>query len=101
VQDFIAASGHDFVLVPLREIGKIAKSWVLWKSTWRIDKPWYPKGGMPELERSARLPEAAVLGAMKEKPLQDEITFWESFGGGSRRRGRETRSHSGNKASVH
>jgi ubiquinone/menaquinone biosynthesis C-methylase UbiE len=77
VQDFIAASGHDFTLVSLRDIGDIVKKLGFVEIDLEDRQAWYLKEATAELQKLRGPLNHQFLERWGEKATQDEISFWE------------------------
>ncbi len=77
VQDFIAASGHDFTLVTLQDIGKIVEKLGFVDIELEDRQAWYLKEATGELEKLRGPLKRQFLERWGEKPTEDEIAFWE------------------------
>ena len=77
VQEFIAASGHDFTLLSLSEIGKIVKKLGFVEVDLVDRNTWYLKEATAELERLRGPLKPQFLERWGEKALHDEAAFWE------------------------
>ncbi len=77
VQDFIAASGHDFTLVSLQDIGKIVEKLGFVEIDLEDRQAWYLKEAIAELEKLRGPLKHQFLERWGEKSTEDEIAFWE------------------------
>ena len=77
VQDFIAASGHDFTLVSLQDIGKIVEKLGFVEIDLEDRQAWYLREATAELEKLRGPLKRQFLERWGEKSTEDEIAFWE------------------------
>ncbi len=77
VQDFIAASGHDFTLLSLREIGAIVKKLGFVDIELEDRRDWYLNEAKRELEKLHGPLKPEFEARWGEKALADEIGFWD------------------------
>jgi SAM-dependent methyltransferase len=77
VQEFIAASGHDFTLVSLRDIGEIVKKLGFVDIDLEDRHAWYLGEATAELQKLRGPLNHQFLERWGEKATQDEILFWE------------------------
>ena len=77
VEEFITASGHDFTLVSLRELGKILEKVGFVEIELEDRRGWYLKEATGELEKLRGPLNAQFLELWGGEATQDEITFWE------------------------
>jgi len=77
VEEFIAASGHDFTLVSLRELGEIVEEVGFVEIELEDRRDWYLKEATGELEKLHGPLNARFLELWGEEATQDEIAFWE------------------------
>jgi ubiquinone/menaquinone biosynthesis C-methylase UbiE len=77
VQEFIAASGHDFTLLSLREIGNIVENLGFIEIELVDRQSWYLKEAISELEKLHGPLKQVFIERWGEKALADEIGFWE------------------------
>jgi phosphoethanolamine N-methyltransferase len=77
VEEFITASGHDFTLVSLRELGRILEKVGFADIELEDRRDWYLKEATGELEKLRGPLNAQFLELWGEEATQDEITFWE------------------------
>ena len=77
VEQFIAASGHDFSLVSLQEIGAVVEELGFVDIDLEDRQEWYLKEATAELERLRGTLKPQFVERWGEDPTQDEIAFWE------------------------
>ena len=77
VEEFIAASGHDFTLVSLRELEGIVEEVGFVEVELEDRRDWYFKEATGELEKLRGPLNAQFLELWGDEATQDEITFWE------------------------
>ena len=77
VEDFIAASGHDFTLVSLKDTGEILEKLGFVKIELEDRQTWYLKEATAELEKLRGPLKPQFLERWGENALQDEAAFWE------------------------
>ena len=77
VQDFIAASGHDFTLVSLQDIGEIVEKLGFVEIDLEDRQAWYLEEATAELEKLRGPLKHQFLERWGEKSAEDEIAFWE------------------------
>ena len=77
VREFITASGHDFTLVSLRELGEIVEKVGFLEIELEDRRNWYLKEATGELERLRGPLNAQFVEKWGEESTQDEIAFWE------------------------
>ena len=77
VQDFIAASGHDFTLVSLQDTGEIVKKLGFVQIDLEDRQVWYLKEATAELKKMRGPLKRQFLERWGKKSTQDEIAFWE------------------------
>jgi SAM-dependent methyltransferase len=77
VQDFIAASGHNFTLLSLREIGLIIEKLGFVEIDLVDRQVWYLAEATAELGKLRSLLKPLFLERWGEKALEDETAFWE------------------------
>ena len=77
VEEFITASGHDFTLVSLRELGGIVAEVGFVEIELEDRRDWYLEEATGELEKLQGPLNAKFLELWGEEATQDEITLWE------------------------
>jgi phosphoethanolamine N-methyltransferase len=77
VEEFIAASGHDFTLVSLRELEGIVEEVGFVEVELEDRRDWYFKEATGELDKLRGPLNAQFLKRWGDEATQDEITFWE------------------------
>jgi SAM-dependent methyltransferase len=76
VQDFITASGHDFTLVSLQEIGEIVEKLGFVEIELEDRQAWYLAEATAELEKLRGPMRHQFVARWGEKSTEDEIAFW-------------------------
>lgn len=77
VNDFIEASGHDFTMVSLREIGEIVQRLGFEEIELSDRQAWYLNEATAELDKLRGPLRDKFLQLWGEEATQDETTFWE------------------------